>query len=265
VIDSHCHLADDAFEGDLEAVVARAKAAGVRSALCILAAGDAQEAARAARVRAIWPEARFSVGIHPHQAHDCASPGAAADAVREALAADSRVVAIGEIGLDYHYDFSPRDVQQEVFREQVRLARELKLPVVIHTREASDDTLAILRDEGRGDVRGVFHCFTGDRALARAALDLGFHLSFAGIVTFPKAVELREVARDTPGDRLLVETDSPYLAPVPHRGKRNEPAFVSRVVEAIAEVRSTTAGDCGEAAAKTFHDLFRPMRSVRSE
>jgi TatD DNase family protein len=256
MIDSHCHLADDAFEGDLEAVVARAKAAGVRSVLCILAAGDAQEAARAARVRAIWPEARFSAGVHPHQARDWAAPGAAADAVRRALADDSRVVAIGEIGLDYHYDFSPPEMQQEVFREQVRLARELKLPVVIHTREASADTLAILRDEGRGDVRGVFHCFTGDRALARAALDLGFHLSFAGIVTFPKAVELREVARDTPGDRLLVETDSPYLAPVPHRGKRNEPAFVSRVVETIAEVRGTTAGDCGETAAKTFHDLF---------
>ena len=262
MIDSHCHLADEAFEGDLEAVVARAKAAGVRSALCILAAGDAQEAARAARVRTIWPEVCFSAGVHPHQARDCAASGAAADAVRKVHAADSRVVAIGEIGLDYHYDFSPRDVQQEVFREQVRLARELKLPVVIHTREASDDTLAILRDEGRGDVRGVFHCFTGDRALARAALDLGFHLSFAGIVTFPKAVELRDVARDTPGDRLLVETDSPYLAPVPHRGKRNEPAFVGRVVETIAEVRGTTAGGCGEAAAKTFHDLFHPVRSV---
>jgi TatD DNase family protein len=262
VIDSHCHLADEAFEGDLEAVIERAKAAGVESALCILAAGDAQEAARAARVRAIWPEASFSVGVHPHQARDFASPGAAADAVRKALAADSRVVAIGEIGLDYHYDFSPRDVQHEVFREQVRLARELKLPVVIHTREASDDTLAIIRDEGGGDVRGVFHCFTGDRALARAALDLGFHLSFAGIVTFPKATELREVARDTPADRLLVETDSPYLAPVPHRGKRNEPSFVSRVVETIAEARSMAPTDCGEAAATTFQALFRPHRSL---
>jgi TatD DNase family protein len=262
VIDSHCHLADEAFEADLEAVVERAKAAGVRSALCILAAGDAQEAARAARVRATWQEARFSVGVHPHQARDFAAPGAAADAVRKALAADSRVVAIGEIGLDYHYDFSPRDVQHEVFRGQVRLARELKLPVVIHTREASDDTLAILRDEGGGDVRGVFHCFTGDRALARAALDLGFHLSFAGIVTFPKAAELRDVARDTPADRLLVETDSPYLAPVPHRGKRNEPAFVSRVVETLAEVRGMTAADCGEAAATTFQALFHPHRPV---
>jgi TatD DNase family protein len=256
MIDSHCHLADEAFEGDLEAVVERAKAAGIRSALCILAAGDAQEAARAARVRAMWPEARFSVGVHPHQARDFAASGKAADAVRKALAADGRAVAIGEIGLDYHYDFSPRDVQQEVFREQVRLARALKLPIVIHTREASDDTLAILRDEGGGDVRGVFHCFTGDRALARAALDIGFHLSFAGIVTFPKAAELRDVARDTPADRLLIETDSPYLAPVPHRGKRNEPAYVTRVVETIAEVRGLTPADCGAAAADAFNKLF---------
>jgi TatD DNase family protein len=256
MIDSHCHLAAEAFEGDLEAVVERAKAAGIRSALCILAAGDAQEAARAARVRAMWPEARFSVGVHPHQARDFAASGKAADAVRKALAADGRAVAIGEIGLDYHYDFSPRDVQQEVFREQVRLARALKLPIVIHTREASDDTLAILRDEGGGDVRGVFHCFTGDRALARAALDIGFHLSFAGIVTFPKAAELRDVARDTPADRLLIETDSPYLAPVPHRGKRNEPAYVTRVVETIAEVRGLTPADCGAAAADAFNKLF---------
>jgi TatD DNase family protein len=256
MIDSHCHLADEAFEGDLEAVVERAKAAGIRSALCILAAGDAQEAARAARVRAMWPEARFSVGVHPHQARDFAASGKAADAVRKALAADGRAVAIGEIGLDYHYDFSPRDVQQEVFREQVRLARALKLPIVIHTREASDDTLAILRDEVGGDVRGVFHCFTGDRALARAALDIGFHLSFAGIVTFPKAAELRDVARDTPADRLLIETDSPYLAPVPHRGKRNEPAYVTRVVETIAEVRGLTPADCGAAAADAFNKLF---------
>jgi TatD DNase family protein len=262
VIDSHCHLADEAFERDLAAVVERARAAGVEAALCIVAAGDAREAGRAADVRRLWPEARFSVGVHPHHARDFAPTGSAAAAVRTALAAESRVVAIGEIGLDYHYDFSPRDVQQEVFREQLRLARQLKLPVVIHTREASDDTLAILREEGRGDVRGVFHCFTGDRALARAALDLGFHLSFAGIVTFPKAVELRDVARDTPGDRLLVETDSPYLAPVPHRGKRNEPAFVRRVVETIAEVRGIPTEECGEAAAKTFQDLFQLLRSV---
>jgi TatD DNase family protein len=262
MIDSHCHLADEAFEADLEAVVERAKAAGVGSALCILAAGDAREAARAMLLRRLWPEVRFSTGVHPHQARGFEAPGSAAAAVRAAVSANGPVVAIGEIGLDYHYDFSPRPVQQQVFREQVRLARELELPVVIHTREADDDTLAILREEGDGDLKGVFHCFTGDRVLARAALDLGFHLSFAGIVTFPKAAPLRDVVRATPPDRLLVETDSPYLAPVPYRGKRNEPAFVARVVEAIAEVRGATSRHCGEAAATTFDNLFHPVRSA---
>jgi TatD DNase family protein len=258
LIDSHCHLADEKFEPDLEAVIARAREAGVDRALVVLAAADTGEAARARRVCALWPDVRVAIGVHPHSAHEFAADAAAAaaEAVRSQFAATSEARAIGEIGLDYHYDFSPRDVQQEVFREQVRLARALKLPIVIHTREASDDTLAILRDEGGGDVRGVFHCFTGDRALARAALDIGFHLSFAGIVTFPKAAELRDVARDTPADRLLIETDSPYLAPVPHRGKRNEPAYVTRVVETIAEVRGLTPADCGAAAADAFNKLF---------
>jgi len=256
MIDSHCHLADETFEPDLEAVVDRAKAAGVRSVLCILAAGDAAEAARAARLSALWPEACFSAGVHPHQAKDFASAGAAAAAVRRSIAEGRVIRAIGEIGLDYHYDFSPRDVQQRVFREQVRLARELRLPVVIHTREATDDTIAILREEGDGDVRGVFHCFTGDRQAARAALALGFHLSFAGIVTFPKASELRDVARETPLDRLLVETDSPFLAPVPHRGTRNEPSLVPLVVEAVAAARGEPADEVSTAAARTFTGLF---------
>jgi TatD DNase family protein len=256
VIDSHCHLADEAFEADLDAVVERARAAGVRSVLCILAAGDAAEAARAARLRAIWPEACFSAGVHPHQAKDFAAAGAAKAAVRRSLADGRTVRAIGEIGLDYHYDFSPRDVQHQVFREQVRLAREVKLPIIIHTREATDDTIAILREEGGGEVRGVFHCFTGDRREAQAVLALGFHLSFSGIVTFPKAAELRDVARETPVDRLLVETDAPFLAPVPHRGKRNEPSFVPLVVDAIASVRAEPAAEVASAASRTFEALF---------
>jgi TatD DNase family protein len=256
MIDSHCHLADEAFAPDLEVVVDRAKAAGVQSVLCILAAGDDAEAARAARVREIWPEACFSSGVHPHQAKDFAAAGAAETAVRRSLLEGKSVRAIGEIGLDYHYDFSPRDVQQLVFREQLRLARELKLPVVIHTREATDDTIAIIREEGGGEVRGVFHCFTGDRRDAQAVLSLGFHLSFSGIVTFPKASELREVARETPIDRLLVETDAPFLAPVPHRGKRNEPAFVPRVVEAVAAARGEPADALAAASSGTFAALF---------
>jgi len=256
MIDSHCHLAGEEFAEDLDAVVSRARAAGVTGALCILAAGDQAEAARASRVRDAWPEARFAAGIHPHQAGEHGSDVASAvEMVRRTLVAE-RACAIGEIGLDYHYDFSPRDVQQEVFRAQVQLALELGLPIVIHTREATDDTFAILRETGGGDLRGVFHCFTGDSAMARRALDANFHLSFAGIVTFPRADSLREAAQLVPADRLLAETDSPYLAPVPHRGKRNEPAHVVRVVETLALVRGVDAGRLGEELTRNFTVLF---------
>jgi TatD DNase family protein len=241
VTDSHCHLADATFADDLQDVVDRARGAGVTQALVILAAGDAAEAAQSSRLQAMWEGIRFAVGVHPHQAHQCADPGAAEALVRARFDADPLTRAVGEIGLDYHYDFSPREVQRRVFAEQVALARELRRPVVIHTREADEDTFDILRAEGRGDVTGVFHCFTGDAALARRALDLGFSLSFAGIVTFPKAGSLREAAAIVPGDRLLVETDSPFLAPVPFRGTRNEPARVVRVVDTLAGVRGVTA------------------------
>src|SRR5206468_282611 len=153
---------------------------------------------------------------------------------------------------------SPRDVQQAVFRAQVQLARDLDRPVVIHTREAEEDTLAILRDEGGGELRGVLHCFTGSPALAGAGLALGLHISFAGIVTFPKAGELRETARRVPLDRLLTETDSPFLAPVPHRGSRNEPAHVARVVAALAELHGKQPADVAARTVANFHTLFRP-------
>jgi len=166
--------------------------------------------------------------------------------------------AVGEIGLDYHYDFSPRDVQHAVFRAQVRLARELQRPVVIHTREADEDTIAILREEGGGEVRGVLHCFTGDAALADAGLALGFFVSLAGIITFPKAEALRQTVRRVPLDRLLTETDSPFLAPVPYRGKRNEPAYVARVVAALADMRGIPAGELSARTAANFHRLFVP-------
>jgi TatD DNase family protein len=169
------------------------------------------------------------------------------DALRRAGA-----VAIGEIGLDYHYDFAPRDVQQAVFREQLRLARRLQLPVVIHTREAEDDTFAILEEEAAHALTVIFHCFTGDRAMARRALELGAYISLSGIVTFPKADELRAVARLVPADRLLVETDSPYLAPVPHRGSRNEPAWVRHTVERVAEVRGEPAFELAARTHQTF-------------
>jgi TatD DNase family protein len=259
MVDSHCHLADEAFAGDLEEVVARARAAGLTHALTILAAGNAQEAAQAETLASLWPDVRFSVGVHPHQAKDFAGRAQEIPAVLDAaMTVNPRVRAVGEIGLDYHYDFSPRQVQHEVFRAQVEYACVRDLPVVIHTREATEDTFQILQEAGQGGARGVFHCFTGDEGMARAALGIGFHLSFAGILSFPKAGELRAIAGWVPSDRYLIETDSPYLAPVPHRGKRNEPAWVTRVAEVIAAERRTTPEQVAAEADENFGALFRP-------
>jgi len=259
VIDSHCHLADEAFAPDLDAVVARAKAAGLERAFVILEAGNADEAAQVARVEAAWPEVRVAVGIHPHHAHQWADdPERAASIVRDQFAATPSARAVGEIGLDYHYDFSTPEVQRAVFRAQIRLARELKRPIVVHTREADEDTLTILRLDGGGEIRGVLHCFTGNAALAAAALELGFYLSLSGIVTFPKADDLRNVARAIPIDRLLIETDSPFLAPVPFRGRRNEPAHVVHVAEKLAGIYSLQPARLAARTTANFHALFGP-------
>jgi TatD DNase family protein len=254
MLDSHCHLAGEEFAGDLAEVAARAKAAGVDTALCILEAEDAAEIARAETVRSAWPGMHFATGIHPHHAGKFAGElSRAIEVVREAVEG-SGACAIGEIGLDYHYDFSPREAQQEIFRAQIQLASQRRLPIIIHTREATADTFQILQEEQAS--AGVFHCFTGDLEMARQALDLGFHLSFAGILTFPKAAALREAAKLTPLDRLLTETDSPYLAPVPYRGKRNEPAFVTRVVETLAELHGLTGEALAAHITTNFNGLF---------
>ena len=259
MIDSHCHLADEVFAADLDAVIARAKAAGLERVLAILEAGEEKESAQAGRVASLWPECRFSIGVHPHIAKSFEDrPERAADVVRDQMARTPNTRAIGEIGLDYHYDFAPRAVQQQVFRAQLSLARELDLPVVIHTREADEDTVRLLREEGRGTLRGVLHCFTGGPALARAGLDLGFYISWSGIITFPKSAELRETARGVPLDRALIETDSPFLAPPPHRGKRNEPAYVAQVAGTLADVHGVPAEDVRNRTAANFHGLFRP-------
>ena len=259
MIDSHCHIAGEEFIADLGAVVDRARAAGVSRALVILAAEDDAEIARTATVLAAWPECRFAVGVHPHHAKVFESnPQSAADKVAERLETLPECRAIGEIGLDYHYDFSPRDVQHAVFRAQIRLALERDLPVVIHTREAEADTLHILQEEGQGRLRGVFHCFTGDTAAAERALATGFMLSIPGVATFPKAEALRLAASAVPLDRLLVETDSPYLAPVPFRGKRNEPAYVAKVVDQLAAARQVTPETIGAETDRNFARLFRP-------
>lgn len=259
MVDSHCHLAGDEFARDLGAVIDRARAAGVARALVIVGAEDGHEVTRAAEVLARWPEARLAVGVHPHKAGLFVDdPEAAAGLVAERLDALPAARAVGEVGLDYHYEFTPRDVQQEVFRAQLRLARDRKLPVVIHTREAEADTLRLLREEADAGLRGVFHCFTGGPAEVRRALETGFHVSIAGIVTFPRAGALREAARLVPADRLLVETDSPYLAPVPYRGRRNEPAFVAEVVAALAAARDVSPGALAATVRANFDALFGP-------
>jgi TatD DNase family protein len=259
MIDSHCHLAGEEFAADLDAVVQRAREAGLQRALVILAADNEKEFEQARRVSTLWEAVSYSIGVHPHNAAAySADPTEAARVVEGRLDAAPSARAIGEIGLDYYYDFAPKQIQQHVFREQIRLARRRRLPIVIHTREAEDDTFRILAEERARDVGGVFHCFTGDRAMARRALDAGFHLSLAGIVTFPKALELQEVAKLVPLDRVLIETDSPYLAPVPFRGRRNEPAFVTHVARTIAELRGIEAASLGDAARANFDRLFNP-------
>jgi len=264
MIDSHCHLAGEEFVADLDAVIGRARAAGLERLLVIVAAEDDAEWERARTLAARWQAIDLATGIHPHHAHLFAGdPSAAARVVAGRLDAWPGVRAIGEIGLDYHYDFSPREVQQAVFRAQLALARARGLPVAIHTREAETDTLALIAEaQAAGPLRGVFHCFTGDAATAARAAATGFHLSFAGILTFPRAVELREALKQAPLDRLLVETDAPYLAPVPHRGKRNEPAWVQTTLETAARERGMTVQELGEVVRRNYERLFAPQTLV---
>lgn len=257
MIDTHCHLAGEEFAADLTDVVARAQAAGLAEAICILAADDADELARADVVRRAWPGVRFSIGIHPHAAGKYAGRvDASVAATASALDAQPHACAVGEIGLDYHYEFAPKDVQAEVFAGQIALAVSRSLPVVIHSREAMADTVAVLKRAGEGRVRGVIHCFTGSADDARMALDLGFYVSFAGILTFPRAESLREAAAIVPLDRILVETDSPFLAPIPHRGKRNEPAWVIETLKTLAGVKGVPVTEAADIVRANAARLF---------
>ncbi len=263
MVDSHCHLADEAFTADAAEVVSRSQQAGLTGVLCVLDASDEAELARGDRVTALWHAVRTTAGVHPHRAGVFADRASdAARAVGERIARDPHACAVGEIGLDYHYRFAPPEVQQRVFAAQIDLACELDLPIVVHTREADDDTIRLLRERGGGRARGVFHCFSGDVAFARRALDLGFYVSFSGIVTFPKAGSVHESARAVPDDRLLAETDSPYLAPVPRRGTRNEPAWVEHVVARLADLRQTSAVRVAALCRQNFGTLFGPMASI---
>ena len=250
LIDSHTHLDDAQFNEDRAAVIERARAAGVERMLAIGTGGGPPDLEAGVRLAQEYPFVLASVGVHPHDSSKATE--ATFERLRE-LAAHPKVVAIGEIGLDYHYDFSPRDVQRAVFSRQLAIAAEAALPIIIHTREAWDDTFEILRREWRGE--GILHCFTGDAVQARQALDAGFHLAFGGVLTFPKAEPVREAARITPADRLLIETDCPYLAPVPHRGKRNEPAFVVETARRLAQVRGQPVEEIAARTADNFERL----------
>ena len=239
LFDTHCHLDPEYFPDGVDEVLARARSAGVGH-FCVIGVGSLAAARSAVELAERRPEVLATVGVHPH---DAATLDAALESELGALLARERVRALGEVGLDYHYDHSPRDVQGEVFRRMVALARAAKKPLVIHTRSAPDETLAILEGEGARDVGGIIHCFSEDRRFATRALDLGFYLSFSGIVTFKNAHAIHEVARVAPADRILVETDSPYLAPVPVRGKKCEPAFVVHTAKRLAELRGVALGD----------------------
>jgi TatD DNase family protein len=258
LIDSHCHLDFPDFADDLDAVVARALSAGVERMITIGA--GAAKAARVVEIAERYNEVFFTVGTHPHEA---AGEGAADfDAMRK-LASHPKCVGIGETGLDYHYNYAPRDVAKRVFRGQIALARELGLPLVIHARDAADDIAEILTDEmGQGRFSALLHCFTSSRALAETALALGLSISFSGVVTFKKSEGLRAVARDVPLDRILVETDAPYLAPTPHRGRRNEPAFIVATAGVVAEARGIEPETLAAATRANTLNFFPKLQSA---
>lgn len=253
LIDSHCHLDFEDFGTEVPEVIARAHAAGVGGmiTICTHASKFAQVAAVADKFAAqnVW----CSVGIHPHHAGDAAEQVSAADIM--ALSKHPRVVGIGECGLDYYYNHSVADAQIKSFEMQIEAALAEDLPVIIHSREADDDTIRILKAAGP-KLRGVMHCFSGTRRLAEAALEIGFYISLSGILTFNKSQDLRDIARDVPLDKLLVETDSPYLAPVPLRGKRNEPAYTAHTAAKLAEIKGLPVEKMGEITTANFFTLF---------
>src|SRR6202790_508849 len=255
LVDSHCHLDFEDFSGDLDGIVARAQAAGIGRLVTI-----STRVKRRAGLTAItdrFPDVFCSIGTHAHHAHEELDL-TIADLV--ALTRHAKTVAIGEAGLDYHYDLSPREAQERGFRNHIAAARETGLPLVIHSREADADMAAILEEEtGKGAFPAVLHCFTGGRELAQRAVALGLFVSFTGILTFKKSDELRAIAAELPADRILVETDAPYLAPGRHRGTRNEPAYVVETATVLAEPRNVA---CEEIARQTTENFFRLFSKV---
>ena len=250
-IDSHAHIDGPEFDADREEVIQRAHAAGV-SVILNVGTGDPHSGVfeRAVELGKSHESVFTAIGTHPHDAR--LYDDAAEEKIKN-LIDNEHVIAWGEIGLDFHYDNSPRDVQVEVFKRQLRAARECDLPVVIHTREAEAETIEILRSE---QCRGVFHCFSGSMELAQRAVEIGFMISFSGIVTFKKADELRAVAKEVPLDRLLIETDCPYLTPIPYRGKRNEPAYVVEVARSLATLHDVTIEEMARITTENFNRFF---------
>lgn len=246
--DSHCHITMADFDADRDAVLARTFASGAECLVVVPARkGDAPACVALA---ATDPRVYATAGLHPHEA---SAWDATTRSELETALASPRTIAVGEIGLDHHYDLSPRPMQERAFREQIAIARAHGRPIVIHTRNAPGETLAILADEGAAEMGGVVHCFTEDVAAAKGFLDLGFDISFSGIATFPRALQIHEAARYVPSDRMLVETDAPFLAPIPHRGRRNEPAYVIDTIRFLAGLR----GDDPEALAARCLDNTR--------
>jgi TatD DNase family protein len=254
LIDSHAHIQGKEYAGEVEGVIARAREVGVEKIVAVGGAGDMSSNTDAIALADSFPNVYATVGMHPHDAKDVGE--GEVNRLRQ-LAAAPKVIAIGETGLDYYYDHSPREVQRRAFGRFIQMARETELPIVVHERDAARHVADLLRSEGEGKLRGVIHCFTGNYEAARAYLDLGFYLSFTGIITFKNAEPLRDVVRKVPLDRMLVETDSPYLTPVPYRGKRNEPANVRLVAEAVAKIKTIPLENVAEVTTRNVRDLFK--------
>ena len=254
LIDSHAHIQGKEYAGEVDAVIARARDAGVETIIAVGGAGDMSSNNEAVALAARFENVYATVGMHPHDAKDV---GADELKTLKELASSPKVVAVGETGLDYYYNHSSHEVQRRVFAQFIRMACDTQLPIVVHERDAALQVADLLRNEGAGKLQGVIHCFTGNYEAACAYLDLGFYLSFTGIITFKNAEPLREVVRQVPLERIFVETDSPFLTPVPHRGKRNEPAYVRFVAETIAKVKDVELAEVARQTTANVKTLFR--------
>ena len=253
MIDSHCHVDDEAFQADRAEVVAGAQAAGISHLLAIGSGDGPPDLEAGIRLAEQYPMFYATVGVHPHKA----SAATAETFLRlPELCRHPKIVGFGEIGLEYHYDFVPRDVQKDVFVRQMEIAREARLPIIIHSRDAWDDCFALIESHWDETIGGIFHCFSGGVAEMWRTVELGFHLGFGGVITYPKATEVQDAAREAPAERLLLETDCPYLAPVPFRGKRNEPAYLAHTAARLAELRGVSMAEIDQLTTDNFSQLF---------